>query len=86
LTAANSASPHCCAVSCTVPSRRRNASIWVIRNAPTISAPAILFICELLNVSSLKTVPVSLRHSNAATTSISENATRPIDWPIAMSP
>ena len=34
--------------------------------------PAIMFIRELLNVSIVKTDPVSLRHSKAATTSISE--------------
>ena len=58
-------------------------SAWVMRNAPATSARAIRFIFELLKVSTVKTVSVSLRASKAATTSISVKATRPIDRPMA---
>ena len=40
-----------------------------------------MFIRELLNVSTRNAVSVSLRASNAATMSIRQNATNPIDWP-----
>ena len=54
-------------------------SAWVIRKAPATSAAAITFIRELLKMSVSKAVAVSLRASKAATTSIREKATRPID-------
>ncbi len=58
-------------------------SAWVIRKAPATSSKAIRFILELLNVSTVKMVSVSLRASKAATISISEKATKPIERPMA---
>ena len=58
----------------------------VMRNAPATSAAAIRFILELSKTSVSKAVTVSLRASKAATTSIREKATRPIDWPVLTLP
>ena len=58
-------------------------SAWVMRNAAATSSRAMRFILELLKVSAAKTLCVSLRASKAATTSISENATSPIERPVA---
>ena len=57
-----------------------------MRNAPATSATAIRFILELLKMPVSKAVPFSLRASKAATTSISEKATSPIDWPVLTLP
>ncbi len=62
------------------------AATWEMRNAPATSAAAIRFILELLKTSVSKAVTVSLRASKAATTSMREKATRPIDWPVLTLP
>ena len=61
-------------------------SACVMRNAPAISATAIMFILELLKMSAVNTVSVSLRASKAATTSIRVKATNPIDRPVLTLP
>ena len=52
--------------------------------ASTTSAAAVKFRVRLSKVSSRKAVAFSSRVSNAATTSMSENATRPMVLPMSM--
>src|SRR5918993_1245938 len=71
-------------------SRRWKMSIWVTSTASTNSARSARFICLLSNVAVVRTVPVSLRHSRAATmrqsakeVNATERATsRPPNWDV----
>ena len=85
-TAGTSAQPNCCASISVVPSSRWNTSIWVTSTASTNSPSTAQFICLLSNVAIVKTDPVSLRHSNAATIRQSANDVNAIEWPTSRLP
>ena len=65
-----------------VPSRRRRASISVTSAARTNSPSAAQFICLLSKVAVVSTVPVSLRHSRAATIRQSAKDVNAIELPV----
>ena len=73
-------------VSSPVPNRRRRTSIWVISTARTNSPSAVQLRFRLSNVSVAMAVALTLRASNAAVMSISENAVTPIDVPMSTWP
>ena len=81
-----SAQRNCFMLRSVVPRMRLKTSIWVVRTARTNSPNAAQFICLLSNVAVVNTVPVSLRHSNAATMSMSANDENAMDWPISRLP
>src|SRR5262249_40434535 len=81
-----SAQRNCCMSSEVVPRRRWNMSIWTAAIASTNSPNAAQFICLLSKLDVVKTVSVSLRHSNAPTMSMNAKEVNAIDWPISTLP
>ena len=64
-----------------VSSSRLKTSIWVTSTASTNSPNTARFITLLSNVAVVNTVPVSLRHSRAATIRHSANAVKAMEMP-----
>ena len=82
VTAGTRAQPNWRRLIWTVPSRRLKTSIWVTSTARTNSPSIAQFICLLSKVAVVSTVPVSLRHSTAATIRQSAKDVNAIDWPM----